>query len=106
MPPMITSFCCAMAVPARHSVAVAPAATPITAPHMRSIVLPPLLFRAKLIREWPDPEVISDITPQPAQPFRLHDQKENDQGAEQDQPQVGDRVLQVLLSEQQPAVIL
>src|SRR5712692_11126736 len=102
----MTSFCCAVAVPARHSTAVAPAATPITTPHMRLIVVPPLLLRAELIREWPDPEVISDIAPQPVQPFRLHHQEKNDQAPEQSQPQIRDRVLQVLLRQKQPAVIL
>src|SRR6266436_8589218 len=107
----MTSFVCAVAVPARHSAAVAPAATPITTPHLRLIVLPPLLFRAKLIRaelirEWPDPEIISDIATQPVQTFRLHHQEKNDQDAEQGQPQIWDRVLQVLLREEQPAVIL
>src|SRR6266436_6584637 len=65
-----------------------------------------LLLRAELIREWPDPEIISDVAPQPVQPFRLHHQEKNDQDAEQGQPQIGDGVLQVLLREQQPAVIL
>src|SRR5438552_12784880 len=106
MPPTMTSFCCAAAVPARHSAAVAPAATPITTPHMRLIILPPLLLRAQLVREWPDPEVISNVAPQPVQPFRLDHQEKNYQDAEQGQPQVGDRVLQVLLREEQPAVIL
>src|SRR6266852_399565 len=32
---------------------------------------PPLLLRAELIREWPDPEVIANVAPQPVQPFRL-----------------------------------
>src|SRR5947208_3670189 len=105
MPPMITSFCCAVAAPARQSTAVAPAATPKTAPRMRLILVPPLLLRAGLIGEWPDPEVISNVSPQPAQPFRLHHQEEDDQPAEQDQPQIWDRVLQVLTGEQQPAVI-
>src|SRR5713101_3216048 len=106
MPPTVTTFCCAVAVPTRHSAAVAPAATPITTAHLLLIVLPPLLLRTELVREWPDPEIISDIAPQPVQPFRLHYQEKNDQNAEQGQPQVGDRVLQVLLREQQPAVIL
>src|SRR5215831_16789362 len=104
MPPITTCFCCAVTVPTKHSPAVAPAATPITTPHMRLIVLLPCC--SELIREWPEPEVISDIAPQPVQPFGLDHQEENDQGAEQDQPQIGDRVLQVLLREQQPAVIL
>src|SRR6266478_482724 len=106
MPPTVTTFCCAAAVPARYSAAVAPAATPITTAHLLLIVLSPLLLRAELIREWPDPEIISDVAPQPVQPFRLHHQEKNDQDAEQGQPQVGDRVLQILLRKQQPAVIL
>src|SRR5260370_10600598 len=106
MPPTMTSFCCAVAAPARHSAAVAPAATVITVPQMRFIVLPPSVRRAELVREWPDPEVISNVAPQPVQPFRLDHQEKNDQDAEQGQPQVGDRVLQVLLREEQPAVIL
>src|SRR5205809_570420 len=104
MPPTVTTFCCAVAVPARHSAAVAPAAIPIT--HLLVIVLPPLLLRTELVREWPDPEVVSDVAPQPVQPFRLHYQKKNDQDAEQGQPQIGNRVLQILLCKQQPAVIL
>src|SRR5207244_1274729 len=59
-----------------------------------------------LIREWPDPEVIADIAPQPVQPLRLHNQEENDQAAEQDQAQIGNGILQILLREQEPAVIL
>src|SRR5438034_3254800 len=106
MPPTVTTFCCAVAVPARHSAAVAPAATPIATTHMRLIVLPPLLLRAQLVREWPDPEVISNVAPQPVQPFRLDHQEKDDQDAEQGQPQVWDGVLQVLLREQQPAIIL
>src|SRR5882724_9323602 len=106
MPPTMTSFCCAAAVPARHSAAVAPAATVIKVPHMRLIVLPPLLLRAELVREWPDPEVISNVAPQPVQPFRLDHQEKNDQDTEQGQSQIGDCVLQVLLGEEQPAVIL
>src|SRR6266478_6790091 len=106
MPPTVTTFCCAVAVPARHSAAVAPAATPIATTHMRLIVLPPMMLRADLVREWPDPEVISNVAPQPVQPFRLHHQEKNDQAAEQGQPQIGDRVLQVLLCQEQPAVIL
>src|SRR5712691_8458616 len=106
MPPTVTTFCCAVAVPTRHSAAVAPAATPITTAHLLLIVLPPLLLRTELVREWPDPEIISDVAPQPVQPFRLDHQEKNYQAAEQGQPQVGDRVLQILLREQQPAVIL
>src|SRR5438876_11521652 len=106
MPPTMTSFCCAVAVPARHSTAVAPAATVITVPHMRLIVLPPLVRRAELVREWPDPEVISNVAPQPVQPFRLDHQEKDDQDAEQGQPQIWYRVLQVLLREEQPTVIL
>src|SRR6516225_7401990 len=93
MPPMITSFCCAVTVPEKHSAATAAAAISITVPDKRLIVFSPLLLRAALIREWPDPEVISDIAPQPVQPLRLHRQKENDQAAERDQPQIGNRVL-------------
>src|SRR5947209_6526298 len=94
MPPTMTSFGCAAAVPARHSAAVAPAATVITVPHTRLIVLPPLVLRAlvlraELVREWPDPEVISNVAPQPVQPFRLDHQEKNDQDAEQGQPQIG-----------------
>src|SRR6266702_1696574 len=97
MPPTMTSFCCAVAAPARHSAAVAPAATVITVSQMRFIVLPPSVFRAELVREWPDPEVISNVAPQPVQPFRLDHQEKDDQDAEQVQPQIGTRVLQVLL---------
>src|SRR6266542_2009955 len=106
MPPTRTSFCCAEAVPTRHNAAVAPAATVIRVPQIRLIVLPPLLLRAELVREWPDPEVISNVAPQPIQPLRLDHQEKNDQYAEQGQPQIRDRVLQVLLGEEQPAVIL
>src|SRR6266436_2625146 len=101
MPPTMTSFCCAEAVPARYRAAVAPAATPIATPHMRLIVLPPLLLRAELVREWPDPEIISNVAPQPIQPFRLDHQEKNDQDTEQGQPQIGDCVLQVLLRKEQ-----
>src|SRR5713101_12290 len=106
MPPTMTSFCCAVAAPARHSAVAAPAATVTTVPHIPLIVLPPLVLRVELVREWPDPEVISNVAPQPVQPFRLDHQEKNDQDAEQGQPQIGDRVLQVLLCEEQPAVIL
>src|SRR5713101_787872 len=106
MPPIRTSFCCAVAVPARYSAAVAPAAAPITPAQMPLIVLPPLVLPTELVREWPDPEVIPDVAPQPVQPFRLDHQEKNDQDTEQGQPQIGDRVLQVLLRQEQPAVIL
>src|SRR5207247_7794587 len=92
IPPTVTSFCCAAAVPARHSAAVTPAATVITVPHIRLIVLPPLVLRVELVREWPDPEVISNVAPQPVQPFRLDHQEKDDQDAEQGQDRKSTRL--------------
>src|SRR5437773_4143304 len=89
MPPTVTSFCCAAAVPARHSTAAAPTATVITVPRIRLIFLPPLVLRVELVREWPDPEVISNVAPQPVQPLGLDHQEKNDQDAEQGQSQIG-----------------
>src|SRR5204862_3085042 len=54
----------------------------------------------------PDAEVIADVAPQPVKPLRFDDQKEDDQPAEQDQPQIGYRIQQVALREEEPAVIL
>src|SRR5204863_9340191 len=56
--------------------------------------------------EWPYAEVISNVAPQAVQPLRLNDQEEDYQYAEQDQAQIGDRVQQIGLREEQPAVIL
>src|SRR5207247_11148860 len=76
----------------RHSAAVTPAATVITVPHIRLIVLPPLVLRVELVREWPDPEVISNVAPQPVQPFRLDHQEKDDQDAEQGQDRKSTRL--------------
>src|ERR1051326_1458180 len=99
---MITSFCCAVAAPANKNIA-APAATLKTAPQTRFMLVPSLLYRVGLIGKGPDPKVISNIAPQAVEPLRLDHQEENDQSAEQDQPQIGYRVLQLLLREDQPA---
>src|ERR1051326_6774362 len=68
------------------------------------VVLP--FLSSALIREWPYAKVIADVAPQPVKALRLDHQEEDDQGAEDDLPQIGDCVEQIAAREEQPAVIL
>src|SRR5688572_3529422 len=101
-PITISPFDCAIAGPAKPSAVAAPIARPSIVADTRFMPVPPLLDWS--IREWPHPEVIADIAPQAVQAFRLDHQEKDDQAAEQDEPQIGDRVQQIGLREQQPAV--
>src|SRR5467141_2624761 len=99
-PPIITSLSCATAPAAKHTTAAAAAAKGIMLLENLFIALLPLLSPAS-IRKWPYPEVVSDVSPQAVEPFRFDHQKEDDQSAEQDQPQIGNYVGQIGLREDQ-----
>src|ERR1700732_5269288 len=102
-PIRISPLSAAAALPAKPA-AAAPAPNPTRMVETRRIVFLPCFIG--LIREWPNPEVIPDVAPQAVQSLRLDHQGKDDQAAEQDQPQIGDRVEQVALREEQTAVIL
>src|SRR5215472_12232867 len=53
-----------------------------------------------LIRKRPHAKVVADVPPQPCEPVRLDDQKEDDQAAKDDQPQMGNEVSQVGLRQE------
>src|SRR5437667_10144775 len=81
-----TSFSCAATPAARHSAAAAIVVAKLFIAFLLSSVS---------IGKRPYTEVISDVPPQAAEPFRLDHQEENYQTAEQDQPQIGDHVGQI-----------
>src|SRR5260370_31808002 len=51
-----------------------------------------LLSSRTSVREWPDPEVVPDGPPQTVDALRLHDQEEDDQGAEEHDTEIRDEV--------------
>src|SRR4030095_2514808 len=55
------------------------------------------------VGERPDPEIASDVPPQTIQPLGLHDQEEDDEGAEQPEAEGGDEVQHGLLREENAA---
>src|SRR3984893_17995001 len=103
VPIRISPLSAAAVLPAKPA-AAAPTASPAKMVETRRIVFLPCFIGS--IREWPNPEVIPDVAPQAVQSLRLDHQEKDDQAAEQDQPQIGDRVEQVALREERPAVIL
>src|SRR5262245_11662515 len=60
-----------------------------------------LLSSRTSVREWPDAEIVADVPPESVQPFRLHDQEEDDQGPEQHEAEVGNEVEDGLRGEEE-----
>src|SRR5258708_11787737 len=58
----------------------------------RTCLMSVLLSSRTSVREWPDPEVVPDVPPQAVEALRLHDQEEDDQGAEEHDTEIGDEV--------------
>src|SRR6185295_19888973 len=69
----------------------------------RNCLMRMLLSSRTSVREWPDAEVIPDVPPQAVQAVRLHDQEEDDQGAEHHEAEVGDEVEHDLLGQEYAA---
>src|SRR5436853_1915225 len=106
VPIRISPFCCPTAGPAKVSAA---ARVMVARAVMFLIAFLPMFISPILIglvRERPDPEIIADVAPQPVQPFWFDNQEEDDQATEHDEPQIGDRVQQIGLREEQPTEIL
>src|SRR5512138_3057304 len=79
-----------------------PAAT-ISAVAMARNCFIALSLLAHSVRERPDPEVASDVPPETVQTLGLHDQEEDDQGAEHHEAEVGNQVEHRRLTEEDPA---
>src|SRR6266481_4152753 len=62
-----------------------------------------LLSSRTSVREWPDPEVVPDVPPQAVEALRLHDQEEDDQGAEEHDTEIRDKVQHGLRLEEHAA---
>src|SRR5215831_6976055 len=62
-----------------------------------------LLSSRTSVREWPDTEVVADVPPQPVQALGLHDQEEDDEGAEEHEAEVGDEIEHGLRREEHAA---
>src|SRR4029077_20083020 len=58
----------------------------------RTCLMSVLLSSRTSVREWPDPEVVPDVPPQAVEALRLHDQEEDDQGAEEHDTEIRDKV--------------
>src|SRR6266540_2478531 len=69
----------------------------------RNCLMRCLLSSRTSVREWPDAEVVPDVPPQAVQAVRLHDQEEDNQGAEHHEAEVGDEVQHGLRIEEQAA---
>src|ERR1700674_6036481 len=69
----------------------------------RNCLMRMLLSSRTSVREWPDAEVVPDIPPQSVQALGLDDEKEDDQGAEHHEAEVGNEVENGLGIETQPA---
>src|SRR5215470_18885769 len=77
---------------ANDGAAVRPTARVSAVTKDRTCLMSVLLSSRSSVRERPNPEVVADVPPQPVQPVGLHDQEEDDQGAEQHEAEVGDEV--------------
>src|SRR6266545_253354 len=90
--------------------ALAAPATPVTSVRVisdvRNCFMVALLSRARSVREGPDTEIAPDVPPESVEPLRLDDEEEDDEGAEQDEAQVGDDVQHGPRREQEPAEYL
>src|SRR5580765_269934 len=51
-----------------------------------------LLSSRTSVREWPDPEVVQDVPPQAVEALQLHEQEEDDQGAEEHDTEIRNEV--------------
>src|SRR6266478_3484244 len=58
----------------------------------RTCLMSVLLSSRTSVREWADPEVVPDVPPQAVEALRLHDQEEDDQGAEEHDTEIRDKV--------------
>src|ERR1700722_5106283 len=89
---VLSAAACAATAPTRPNAKPVASAAALTV--IVRIAFPPVLFVAS-IGKWPHPEVIADIAPQPVEAFRLDYEKNNNQQAKDDEPQlrhqIGDR---------------
>src|SRR4029078_8398099 len=92
--------CWARAGPA---VSTLPATTNSAVARARTCLMGALPPSRPSVREWPDTEIAPDVPPQPVQPLGLHDEEEDDEGAEQHEAEVGDQVEDRLLGEEDAA---
>src|SRR5581483_9801276 len=87
---MTTSFC-ANALGALPSMAPSVSASAVSI--ARLLCMGVLLSSRTSVREGPDAEIVADVSPQAIETFRLDDQEEDDERAEQDQPHIGHEVV-------------
>src|SRR5262245_32248578 len=69
----------------------------------RILLMDVLLSSRTSVRERPDAKVVADVPPQPVQPFGLHDEEEDDEGAEHHEAEVGNEVEDGLRREEEAA---
>src|SRR5215470_19227758 len=77
---------------ANDGAAVRPTARVSAVTKDRTCLMSVLLSSRSSVRERPDAEVVADVPPQPVQPLGLHDEEEDDEGAEHHEAEVGNQV--------------